>query len=440
VFALSDGFIDALRWGSNLWAAQLTLLHSSTPTSILLPVSAGTFTADRNSEQRRSGELTVELRPTVPPQQVVLNGTSYNQMPLTPQDPLAPFGNEVQVALSVIAPDIGQTTQGQNGWVPVGTFPIATTAVADTSTDLVVTMELYDRSWPFSQWALLDNYTVPAADGSLRGEVIALLEYVWNNNGPGVGSVPVPTWISTPSYSGTSSWNCPAGVYQQGQDPWQACLDMAASAGYELFFDVNGLLTMKPIPGSANAQGGGTLSSLPINWYFNPNEVSAVGGEQHPISGSPYSTPAGVTLSMTRDGIYNDVFVSATGPNNATSNTPVQSRAYDSNPLSPTCTTGGMGDVPNFVYDSLIDTSNGVLASEKALAEAQYDLAVSLASAWTLTVLTPPAPQFDLDDVCAVTNPRLALDQQAFIIDTLTVDRRYDLQSSLSGRVIVAGS
>jgi hypothetical protein len=434
LYSLSNGLIDALRWGSNLWAAQLTLLHSSNPTTILLPVSAGTFTADRNSEQRRSGELTVELLPTVPPQQVTLNGTAYNEMPLTPQDPLAPFGNEVQVAVSVIAPDLGQTTQGQNGWVPVGTFPIATTAVADTGTDLVVTMELYDRSWPFSQWALKTNYTVPAADASLRGEVIALLEYVWNTNGPGAGGASVPSWISLPSYSGTSSWACPAGVYQQGQDPWQACLDMAASAGYELFFDVNGLLTMKPTPGSNNAQGGGTLSSLPINWYFNPNEVSAVGGEQHPISGSPYSTPAGVTLSMTRDGIYNDVYVSATGPNNATSTSPSQSEAWDANPLSPTYVLGGMGDVPNFVYDSLI--SNGT----QALAEAQYDLAVSLASAWTLTVLTPPAPQFDIDDVCAVTNPRLALSAQKFIVDTLSVDLRFDLQSSLSGRVIVPGS
>jgi hypothetical protein len=428
---LSNGFIDALRWGSNLWSAQLTLWSNNAPTTITLPVSAGSFTADRNSEQRRTGSLTVEFVPSVPPQQVMLNGTAHNQMPLIPSDPLAPFGNEVQISLTCICPDIGQTVQGQNGWVPIGTFPIATTTAGDIGADFAVTLELYDRSWPFSQWALKSNYTVPNADRSLRGEVIALLSSVWNTNGPGAGGVPVPTWISAPTFSGTSVWACPAGVYQQGQDPWKACLDMATSAGYELFLDVNGLLTMKPTPGSP---AGGLLSSLSVNWNLNPAEVSASAGELHPVSGSPYSTPSAVTLSMTRNGITNDVFVSATGPNNATTTTPVQAEAFDNNPLSPTYVLGGMGDVPSFISDSLITSS------AQAGVEAQYDLAVSLASSRTLTVILPPAPQFDIDDVVAVTDPRLALNAQPFIVDTLSVGLHHADTTTLSGRVIVAGS
>ena len=431
MFNLSNSFIDALRWGSNIAAAQLTLLVSGAPTTIIMPVSAGTFTADRNSEQRRSGELTVEYVPTVPPTQVTLNGTAYNQLPLTPTDPLAPFGNEVQVALSVMCPSLGQTTQGQNGWVPLGTFAIATTKVADITTDLTLTMELYDRSWPFSQWSLTTNYTVPNSDGSLRGEIIALLTNVWNNSGPGQSSVPVPSWIGSFQPGGTSTWVCPSGVYQQGQDPWKACLDMAASAGYELFFDVNGNLNGKPSPGSS---AGGTLSSLPVSWNLIPAAVLANGQQAYSTSGSPYSAPSGITLGMTRDGISNNMFVSATGPNNATTTTPVQSSAADTNPGSPTYTLGGIGNVPSFVSDSLITSS------AQALVEAQYDLAVSLASSRTLTVQLPIAPQFDVDDVVTVTNPRQGLTAQPFIVDTLSVDLSPGAKTSLAGRVIVAGS
>jgi hypothetical protein len=72
--------------------------------------------------------------------------------------------------------------------------------------------------------------------------------------------------------------------------------------------------------------------------------------------------------------------------------------------------------------------------------EAQYDLAVSLASSRTLTVQLPIAPQFDVDDVVAVTNPRQGLAAQPFIVDTLSVDLSPGAPTSLAGRVIVAGS
>ena len=255
MYQANSGFIDALRWGSNLIAAQLTILQNGQATEVTLSVSDGSFETNRNSEQRRTGELTVEILPTVPPQTVTIAGQPVPYLPITPSSPLAPFGSEVQVAISVIAPDLGQTNgAGENGWVPLGTYAIATSTVDHTGLNLTCTLDLYDRSWEFSQWQLLQNYNVPAAGGSLQEEVVALLTYIWNNNGPGTQGTPVPTWLANPNFQGSSTWSCPPGTYNQGQDPWQACLDMAQSAGYELFFDINGVLNAKPIPGSLRVE------------------------------------------------------------------------------------------------------------------------------------------------------------------------------------------
>ena len=433
MYAATNGFIDTLRWGSFLIAARITTLYQGQLTSVVLPVSTGSFTIDRNSAQRRTGELTVEILPTVPPETVVFAGKTATLLPLNPSSPLAPFGTEVFVELTVIdkAGLLGSSTTGGNGWVPMGTFAIASSTVDDTGIDLALTLDLYDRSWIFSRWSLLKNYSVPAADGTLQGEVVALLTYIWNNNGPGRGSVPVPTWLSSPNMV-PSTWSCPSGVYQQGQDPWQACLDMAAAAGYELFFDVNGILTAKPAPGSP---AGGTLSALPVVWGFDDNEVSDQGTFAHPVGGTPFTTTVACSLQMTRDHIYNDWFVSATGPNNATGGaSPTQQEAADTNPNSPTYVNGEIGDIPNFVFDSLI-TSAG-----QALTEAQYNLAISLATAWTLSVTSALNPLFDIDDVCSVTNPRMGLSAQPFIVDTIQTGIRYDAHTVLTGRVITPGS
>ena len=360
-------------------------------------------------------------------------------LPISPKSPLAPFGNEVFVELSVIANPSLQ--HGLNGWVPLGLYAIAGSTIDDSGNDIAVTLDLYDRSWSYARWGLLSNYSVPAAGGGLQAEIVALLTYVWNNNGPGraiAGSVPVPSYINNPKFDLTS-YSVPSGVYQQGQDPWAACLDMAASAGFELFFDVNGVLNGRAAPGSA---AGSPLNSYPVVWGFNPNEVSATGSFAHPLGGTPFTTPVAASLQMQRDKVFNDYWVSAIGPVNATSgNTPQQSEAKDTNAQSPTYYGGQIGVVPYFVYDSSISSAG------QATAEAQYLLGVSISTAWTVSVSSPLNPLFEIDDVCTLINPRWNfLDNaqtpggQKFIIDTIQTSIRYDVTTMLTGRVILPGS
>jgi hypothetical protein len=433
MYQATSGFISALRWPNALIDVQLNVLSGGSPTSLYFPVSDAQFTYDRNSEQRRSGQITVQIPPNIPPTDVTFNGSTVPYLPIDPTSPLAPFGSEVQPSISLLAPDLSQgSVQGVNGWVPLGTYVIATSVIQASAISVVCTLTLYDRSWPFSQWQLLQNYNYPAAGGGLEAEVIALLTYVWNNNGPGQTGEPVPSYITGGSFQGNNSgWSAPAGTLNQSQDPWAACQQWATSAGQELYFDVNGLLTCKPIPGSP---AGGKLNALPVVWGFNPNEVSAVGTLQHPLGGTPFTSPVATQLTMTR-AIQNAFYVSATGAQNITATaTPIMSVAQDTNPQSPTYFQGPIGQIPSFVWDSNITTA------AQALAEAQYDLGVSVAGAWTLGVSAPPNPLFDIDDVISVTDPRFNLSGQKVILDTITTSIRYDATMMLTGRVIAAGA
>lgn len=418
----TNAFINALRWGSFLVAAQLQLYYKGQATGIILPVSTADFTFDRNSEQRRQGQLTVEILPTIPPQTVSLDGvTQIPLLPVSPSSALAPFAQQIGVQLQVIGEG---GTLDPNGWIPMGLYAIAESTIDDTVNDLVVTLKLFDRSWILANWKLVAPYTVPASDGTLQGEVTALINHVWSTQGPAGSTTPPWTYSFTPS-----SYAVPSGTYNQGQDPWQACLDMASSAGYELFFDVNGNVVGKPAPGSAAA---GTLNSLPISWGFDVNTLSAQGVSSHSLTGTPFTTPVAMSMQILRDGIFNDWWVSAIGQNNFSGL--VQQEAADTNAMSPTYYRGTMGDNPSFVYDPLITSA------AQALSEAQFNLALSLSKVWQLSIDTPPNPLFDIDDVFTVTNPRLGLTAQKTIIDTIHTTVRYDALTTLTGRVIVPGA
>jgi hypothetical protein len=421
----SNAFINALRFQSYLVLAQLTVFYKGQSTGIILPVSTADFTFDRNSEQRRSGQVTVEILPTVPPQTVSLDGV--NQVPLlpiTPQAALAPFAQQIGVALQVLGPG---GTINPSDWIPMGVYAIAESTIDDTVNDMIVTLKLFDRSWILAQWKLVSSYSVPASDGTLQNEIKALINHVWSTQGPSSPATPPWTYSIVPS-----TYVVPTGTYNQGQDPWQACLDMAASAGYELYFDVYGNVVGAPAPGSPASSSYPTLNSIPVSWGFDQNTISAQGTSSHSLTGTPFTTPIAMAMQILRDGMYNDYWVAAIGSNNFSSL--IQARASDTNPQSPTWYQGIMGDSPNFIYDSLITT----LA--QAQAEANYDLAVALSKVWQLSIDSAPNPLFNIDDVFTVTNPRMGLNLQKVIIDTIHTSVRYDAVTTLTGRVIVPGA
>lgn len=417
VVSPSSALTNSIRFGAVLVQARITIYDDTGAlvTTEYVPVSTMSVTVDRNSAQRRTGTITVEAVPSVPPPPM---------LPIAPDSNLAPFGNEVYIETGIATMPPGSTTEVQvQQWVPMGRFSIATSTVADTGIDCVVSLSLYDRSWVISQRKLKKPYTFPATTtGEFAAEIETLLNQVWNNTANPLQYNIVPTTATVPQAS-----------YNQGSDPWQAALDMANAVGYELFFDAFGVVTARPIPIPADQ---------PVTWNFSDNETAIYGdggsgsGGSNVLFGSPYSTPVDVSVTMTRDGIYNDVVVTGTGTSNAPySNTgtsqPVLASASDTNPNSATYVNGGMGDVPEFVSTNLATTS------AQAQEIANNDLQVALSAAWQVSITFPPGAVFlDIDDVVTITRPRIGLNNIKVVIDTLDYQISYADTCKLTGRVV----
>lgn len=419
----TSSFIDAQRYGAVLVDARMTIYVNGAPNGVVTyqAVSTGSLTVDRNSNQRMSGQLTIEAVPTIPPPAI---------LPINPKSLLAPFGNEIFLETGIAGTQTvaknsdGSINLASLDWIPSGLYAIATTTVDDTSTDLTCTLDLYDRSWTIAQRALKNPYNLPATGSTnLVAEIQMLLNQVWAQD-PNMAPLQynlMPTTATVPVAS-----------YDQGSDPWQIALDLAAAAGYELFFNRNGVVTGYPVPNPY---------LTPVSWNFTDQETDIAGLSgtgSTALLGGPYSTPPEVSVVMTRDGIYNDEIVQGTGDANMatysgtgleTSGPPILAERFDNNPQSPTYVGGGMGDVPNFISSSLVTPAG-------AGNYAQNQLNVALSSSWTVTITIAPTPGLDVDMVATITRPRVGLYRTKVVIDTVTQSIRYADTDLVTGRVL----
>lgn len=349
--------------------------------ALTAPVSAATVTVDRNSANRRTADLTVEVTPG--------SALAAYLIPTSSSSPLAPFGNEVVIQSGIV---VGGVTK----WVPLGVFAIATTTVGDIGSDLSVTMHCYDRSWVIGTRKFRAAYNIPASTGNFAAELWNLI----NTTYPGLAYNITPTPAMAPTAS-----------YGEGDDPWQAALDMAQAVGYDLFFDVNGTLNALPIPNAL---------TQPTVWTYT--------------EGTPNATIAIVNV-FSRDGISNDFIVSGTGTQNAPgsssgSSAPVRASATDTNPASPTYVGGLFGDVPTFISTNLVTTTT------QAQTAANNDLAAALSAAQQVTLTVMPNPLLDIDDVIAIYRARLGMTGALFVVDTLTFSVSSADATQITGRVV----
>ncbi len=417
VVSPSAAFVGAQRYGAIFMQAQFLVykLGYAYAGPFTNALSTGSLTVDRNSTYRRTGQFTIEVDPTIPPSLLV---------PANPSALLAPFGTEITVQVGIASSSPGSNFAQVTQWVPLGFMGIATSDVDDTVENTVVTVNTYDRSYMIDRRKFKQPYNFPAASGNFVDEIVTLLNQVW---GETAGIAPLQYNI-TPTDA-----TVPTASYNQGSSPWQAATDMAAAIGYELFFDINGIVTGRPIPNP--------YTTAPC-WSFIEDQTvitsNPASGGSETLLGSPYSTPPEVQVQMTSEGIYNDIIIQGTGsantpaytgPNGTAVGAPILGEAMDNNPSSPTYVLGGLGDIPNFVSSSLINSSN---AQEMA----NNQLQASLSQAWTVTMQIAPNPIFDIDDVVAITRARVGLNNAYVVIDTITHNIRYGDLTTITGRVL----
>lgn len=366
MYAITAGYKTAIQGGGYTIDAAIQIWSGTTQTGEVTAEN-GTFTVDRASAQRRRCNLTIAPAPGV--------------FPTSPQAPLAPFGNEIRPYFGVRYPD------GTSELVPMGVYVLTTVEGAATSADFQITVSGYDRSWSVAQRKFRDPYTVTSADPA------AAIQAILDAQFPGLPALNmIPTGFALPD---------PLPSFREGDDPWAACLTIADAAGCELFFDLAGIPTGRPIPDPATTAA---------SWAFADGPAG----------------PTSVKRIWTREGVSNDFIVSGSGSN---VQPPVRAEQSDTNPTSPTYTAGSFGDIPTFINSTLVtDTAAAQAAAANALTAA-------LGLIETVDVGSVPNPAWDIDDVFSLTNTATGCDG-LYVVDSITHVFHAAAETTLTARKI----
>ena len=233
---------------------------------------------------------------------------------------LATAGAEISVAR-------GLDLEGGPELVPLGVFVLD--ADLEEAADGTITVSAADRSQRISRARWTDPYSVPV--GANVGEAIADLVHA--------------CWADCPigeTLAGVEKLATAKAMYLDGadSDPWKDARALAATAGYDLYFDGNGELQVRETPDPESA---------PVCAHYYAGETAVILGRTR-------------TARLSR--MYNGVIVTAEGSGVTT---PKRGEAWDEDPNSPTYRDGPMGRVPYFYGSPLLTTQSDVDSASQTI-------------------------------------------------------------------------
>lgn len=289
---------------------------------------------------------------------------SNDLVPSSAFDAITPFGNELRLYRGI------QFFDGTEEMVPLGVFVITSVDVSESRDQVRVSVSGVDRSVKVSRNVWLEPYQVEA--GNLATAVTGLLQDRW----PGVE-------LSFPSVSVALEQQVLG--QQSGSDPWKDAVYLAEMAGYDLFFDANGICTMQPFPSPDSASVLAT---------YTDDDVLL-----------------GVQRQDTVDDTYNGVVYIV---ESSWLLTPYRIEVWDEDPASPTYRYGAFGEVPRVVSQSAITDVNSATTAAAALLSTGLGLTQNVS--WDAVV----DPSLDVNDVVLVTNAGTKTDR-VMIVDQVTI-------------------
>lgn len=318
-----------------------------------LPVASGTVTVNVNQAARRSCSV------------ALFDDRAHNDLvPSTAFDALTPFGNELRLYRGV------QFADGSQELVPLGVFVITAVEFSETAEGISISVTGIDRSVRISRNLWIEPYRVAA--GALTDALTGILQNRW----PAVE-------LSFP----TIAVNVQQQVLGQesGSDPWKDAVYLAEMAGYDLFFDQNGICTLQPFP--------------------SPDAASVV------ASFSDSDVLIKVARQDTTTDTYNGVVYVV---ESSWLLTPFRIQVWDEDPASPTYRYGNFGQVPKVFSQSAVTDNNTATAAAALLLSRGLGLAQNVS--WELIV----DPALDVNDVVLVSNTGTKTDR-VMIIDQLSI-------------------
>ena len=380
-----------------------------------LPVETGTVTIDNTGIQRRRASLTVAPTSGVLPTSVYSALTPFRNMVLlyyavgTADNPLPPYGS---------------------GAVPSNAYLLGIFVLTDVDVDLEnsgdvkLSLELQDLSQDISRRVLLAPYVTQ--NGILMTSAVKGLLYFANSK----GLQAVPWFQAEQNDALTSGGQGPDVLYaagytwDEGQDPWQACQQMAEACGMQLYYTPTGVTQMSYIPNPA---------STPVCWSYvsglAPSPVvSGVGAI------GPMLTSCKRTFSQSQVFNYVEYVVEGANANPSPDllyvGTSFLAQLGDTDPNSPTNINGPYGIAGDVQFDQINYQSSVALIAAKAR------LRRDLGAADMVTFTAMPNPAHEAYDVVHVQAPEIGLDQ-LYVIDTVDLPLDAGKDMTVTARRVV---
>lgn len=345
---VSDAFNEAVG-GSHKPVVSVTLDGQE------VEIREGQVTLDATSATRASLSATLAIG----------DDALADWVPDNPTDRLAPYGNTLEVRRGVEFPD------GTTEMVPLGVFRIDETTVDDSGEDVTIQVSGLDFSQYLIDAVFEANGQVPQGDDA--AETIQRL----------VDDALVGVTYADDFFDQAVS--LPLLNYEAGGDRWDFCQGLAeAIGGYSLYFDGEGVLTLRPQPQAAEADyvvtegEGGNLLSISKRW--------------------------------TVDGAVNRVVV--TGENDT--DTPWYGETKDEDEGSPTNYYGPFGKF-TFTY-----SSNYIISDDNAQQVAENILALKLGTGQQISFASLVNPALEPLDVVEVVRERVGV-SELHVLDSLTI-------------------
>jgi hypothetical protein len=357
MYGLSDEFRATLASGSLVVASVVEVfdangnLLATTRAGLGIQASGGVV-CDSTAAIRRRADFTV-----IDPRGV-----------LVPKDPEDVFssvaGHEVRLWRGLQLPTGIEL-------VPLGVFGITTSDVTDSAGGLVIKVSADDRARRIARNRFVRPYYVQEGQN-----YVGAIEALISDRLPGTQFRIDPTTHLTTFQT-----------YSEQADPWASAMDMAASIGMEVYFDIDGVCVIRQIPDPQNN---------PVVWRYAEGQGATL------LSAEPIST---------NENRYSGQIVTG---ESTSGYAPARAEVWDDDPNSPTFV-GTYGRVPNFTTSPLVLTD----AQARDMAVGLFNKGKGLAR--QVHFSTIPNPAHDFTDVIRLTRPRAGLVEEDYALESWTV-------------------
>ena len=366
--AYSAGYAAAYASGGWTYASQIllrgpnggTIYNSAAPSDSpnALQVVSGDVGVDSSAAIQRSLN------------NLVLVDETGAIVPDLPADAFsAVSGNELVVYAGFVVAGVAELKQ-------LGVFVLEGAQTEDSPGGFTVSISAFDRAYRVAR----ARYSAPSSVPNNTNAATAIQQIL---------AAQAPFAITYDPDNPTTTFTVPYQLIEENTDPWQLCIEIAASAGWEIYFDYLGRVAWRTVPDPD------TISSSPF-WVYREGETSTLVKTSRASSNQDSFNGQ----ILTGESLYGI--------------SPARAEVWDTDPTSITYYLGPYGKVPDFFTDSKVQTNAQALEA----ATARFNKRKHLRETVTFDVI--PNPVHDPYDVVQVVRARSKLND-LFVMDKFSV-------------------